>query len=645
LANKWLIALKEEIKGTTATTTLEWSAGNGSKVTENPKIRKNPTDKTDKTHPEAESGVYVTDPDRVTEVVEAVGTAGVVGLDIETTGLDAFRDRVRLLQVAGGPKSAYVLDADKVDITPVVLALNGVPTVLAHNMKFEGSFLMPYGFNLGTNTYCTQLLYQILVAGDYQSASLEAVAKRLLGEEMDKTCQTADWSGEVSAEMVAYAARDASILPDLYKEIMDRIKKARNLEATVELEMATLRATVEMTRAGLPADEGRLEEYITEARGAIVTLRNEMDAYVTESLPEEFTKRNKNLETRAEMVNWQSSEQTAWAFSTLGVDLPTTKRGNPSTSKEALETVDHPLAEKVLELNKLKTVPTKWQNALEHRFYKGRLFADWKQLGAASGRYSCARPPLQGIPKAGKARSCFVAPAEYMFVTSDLSQIEVRVWGAISGDEKLIEDFRSSELDLYRSLAERIFGREVTKDERDAMKAVVLGRIYGMGVRTMQARLQRVLERPVGEEEVRGYIDELTSAYPDAEQWRKDQETSDPDATTTTRTMNGRLRRKVTSNPQRFNTPVQGSAADVLKAIAVAVVDEIVRPIPSVELCALIHDEVVLLAPGAMSADVAKVLTETMERVGDAVVNGDKPPEIRVPIKADTAVNKSLGEE
>jgi hypothetical protein len=165
-----------------------------------------------------------------------------------------------------------------------------------------------------------------------------------------------------------------------------------------------------------------------------------------------------------------------------------------------------------------------------------------------------------------------------------------------------------------------------------------------MGARSMQARLQRILGRPVPEKEVRDYIEELASAYPKAEHWRKSQETGDPDATTTTRTMHGRLRRKVTSNPQRFNTPIQGSAADVLKAIAVAVMDEIVYANSHVELCALIHDEVVLLVEEARAEEVGGLLAEVMERIGDAEVNGDNPPALRVPIKADTSEpKKSLG--
>jgi DNA polymerase I-like protein with 3'-5' exonuclease and polymerase domains len=590
---------------------------------------------------------YITEASRVIEAVEHVVTADVVGVDIETTGLDAFKDNVRLLQVADQTGKAYILDADRVDITPVVKALKDVRVVLAHNMKFEASFLMPYGFKLGTNTYCTQLLYQILTAGEMVESSLKSVAKKLLGVELDKTEQTSDWSGDVTPEMIEYAATDARILPPLYEELMRRLEKAGDLDQTIELEMQTLKPTVEMARSGLPATEEKLKDYIEESRESIHTLVAEMDTYITADIPEEFAERNRKnkaiSESRNAAVNWQSAEQIAWGFSTLGIKLPLTKKGRPSTSETALEAVDHPLAENVLALNKLKTIPTKWTNALEYRLHNGRLFADWKQIGAASGRYSCAKPPLQGIPKAGKARDCFEAPSGYKFVSSDLSQIEVRIWAAISEDETLIADFDRDDLDLYRSVGERLFGRGVTEKERSAMKAVVLGRIYGMGARTMQDRLQRALGRPVPEKEVRGYIAELESAYPAAEAWRKRQETKDPDATTTTRTMAGRLRRKVTSNPQRFNTPIQGTAADVMKTIAVAVVDEIVEGTPEVELSALIHDEVVLLAPADTAQGVADILKAVMERVGDDVVNGGRPQELRVPILADTSVLHSLG--
>jgi DNA polymerase I-like protein with 3'-5' exonuclease and polymerase domains len=177
------------------------------------------------------------------------------------------------------------------------------------------------------------------------------------------------------------------------------------------------------------------------------------------------------------------------------------------------------------------------------------------------------------------------------------------------------------------------------------MKAVVLGRIYGMGARTMRERLRRALGRDVSKKEIRGYIAELESAYPVAEKWRSSQETRAHDALTNTRTMHGRIRRNVTSNPQRFNTPIQGTAADVMKAISVSVVEEIVDANQDVELYALIHDEVVLLVPENMAQSTADKLTAVMERVGDTGVNGDAPSELRVPIKADTCVVQSLGDK
>ena len=103
-----------------------------------------------------------------------------------------------------------------------------------------------------------------------------------------------------------------------------------------------------------------------------------------------------------------------------------------------------------------------------------RWTIDWRQNEAATGRMSCRKPPLQGVPSAGKLREAIKAPPGHKLVVSDLSQIEVRVLAALSGDESLKKAFEEG-LDIHRSVAERILGREVTDGERKIAKGLVFG--------------------------------------------------------------------------------------------------------------------------------------------------------------------------
>jgi len=196
-----------------------------------------------------------------------------------------------------------------------------------------------------------------------------------------------------------------------------------------------------------------------------------------------------------------------------------------------------------------------------------------------------------------------------------------------------------------RKRAERVFEREVTDAERDAMKALVLGRMYGMGDTTMAYRLEGALARRVSLSEVESLTRELEATYPKAEQWRRDQEADNHDDVNVTRTRCGRIRRGVDTNSQRYNTPIQGLAADVMKAIAVAVVEEIVETTEGAEINALIHDEVVLLAPEEVAKDLVNTMKETMERVGHETINGDRSPALCVPVVAKVQAVKNLGEK
>jgi DNA polymerase I-like protein with 3'-5' exonuclease and polymerase domains len=160
-----------------------------------------------------------------------------------------------------------------------------------------------------------------------------------------------------------------------------------------------------MTDAGVPIDREAWSEYVELVRREKERLIREMDSHVTESLPEEHRERNaKNKQIpqdRKEKLNWQSSKQRAWVLEGLGFILPLTENGNPSSGKDALKSIDHPLARLMERFNAIRNAAKTFGEALTDRAEGDRLHCDWRQNEATTGRMSCRKPPLQGVPSAG----------------------------------------------------------------------------------------------------------------------------------------------------------------------------------------------------------------------------------------------------
>src|SRR5215204_1981874 len=387
---------------------------------------------------------YVSDPVRLPEIVSSLTSTRRVGLDLETTGLRWWEDDIRLLSLTTDSGDTWVVDALKVDIGPLFPALKNT-LIVAHNAVFDLLFLQRAGFDPGRYT-CTKILSQILWAGKLKKNSdknvehsLEAVARRALGKKLDKTSQKADWAVELTPEMLRYAASDSEVLLPIYEELTRRLNAA-GLEHVVALEERFLEVVAHITENGLPVDRAKWEAYIGSIEEEKTDLRERMDAFVTEALPEKFAKANATNkrgvpEERKDKVNWQSGEQVGWVFSLHRVKLAKTDKGRCRTDRDTLAGVDHPLAPLVSRFNQIRNLPSTFGGAIQNRYANGRIYADWNQCEADTGRMSCSNPPMQGAPKAGELRKAVVAPLGSKLVVSDLSQIEVRILASLSEDD------------------------------------------------------------------------------------------------------------------------------------------------------------------------------------------------------------------
>jgi DNA polymerase I-like protein with 3'-5' exonuclease and polymerase domains len=576
-------------------------------------------------------------------VVEEISpTTAPIALDTETSSLQVREAKVRLLQLRMPDGKPALVDCQTVDLHPLLDALR-TKHLLLHNAAYDLAVLYSYfGYEHVGPVSDTMLMFQVFYGGTSKRANLKEVLKTILGMEVSKTEQAANWFGELTPEMLEYAATDVLHLHDLYEALKLRIEdKAPGLQPVVDLENRMAKVTTHMSAVGMPVDEVVFAECVKASREEADKKLSELDALVAVDLTDELAARNaKNKdipETRKGKVNWDSPEQVRWAFKTVAkLDLE-------NTSKDTLPNVDHPMAVALLEYRKALDVYKRFRDTL---VTNGRVYAKWNQLKAKTGRMSCEKPPLQGIPK--PLRRAFVAPKGYKLVVSDLSQIEIRVLTVLCGDENLKMDLEAGR-DIHRTAAASIFGKDyddVTADERKLAKGLVFGSMYGLGLAGFTARVNAWTGKKHTPKQVdKKFRQPLFAAYPKVQEWM-DRTLSDYErGKTVTYTKLGRRRMQVSSGPEALNTPVQAGALDVMKAIAATVYERRHELKCDVEIVGLVHDEILLVVPEEKASRVHDWLDGIMRSVGEEATNLGVPKEARVPVEASTAICDSWAEK
>ena len=560
---------------------------------------------------------YITAPEDLPEALEALAAAPFLAIDTETSGLDPLRDALRLLQLAGPGTLAYLIDlpaipeADRSGLREILAG--PLPKVL-HNGKFDMAFLARAGLPLGGPVFDTMLAAQVLGAGLDRETSLAATVRTYLKRTLSKELQASDWSAPtLSPEQLEYAAEDALVLVDLRPVLAERLKAAGLVEAA-RLEFACLPAVVAMEASGISIDLERWER---------LTARLEEDLKEAEQ------------QARAQLhdpgLNLNSPGQVQKALRGLGLEVSSTK-------KEVLAGLAEksPAAAALLRYREVSKLLTAFGRRYPQHVHPltGRIHARYRQLGAATGRMACADPNLQQVPHDPEIRSCFIAPPGARWVIADYSQIELRVMAQLSQDKRMLEAYRNGE-DLHRLTASLVTGaplEEVTKEQRQAAKAVNFGLIYAMGAKGLRDYAKNQYGVALSMNDAKAFREAFFGAYPGVAAWH-DRMRSQREA----RTLSGRLRRWPEGRPpitEVFNAPVQGTAADILK-LALANLLPRLEPIGG-RLVAVVHDEVIAEVPEGQAGEAARIVQETLEEAGAHYL-----PDLPVTVEATIARNWS----
>lgn len=568
--------------------------------------------------------------------------APMVAFDTETTSVDSMRARLVGLSFATDTRHAWYVpvghtseDADpQLPLERVLEVLGPIledPTrpKAAHNAKYDRKVLARHGVRLAGAVYDTMLASYVVDPGRY-AHSLDNVALDRLNH---KTIKYADVAGkgkgqlrfdEVTVEAaVPYACEDAQVVVAL-KEVLDKEIESAGLSAVLtEIEMPLEAILADMEMKGVRVDADLLGQ-LSENLGARAD-RLESECH----------------ELAGEPFNLASPKQLATIlFERVGLKPGKKTKTGYSTDSSVLEKLapQHPLPAKLLEwrsLTKLKSTYTDVLPTLIHP-ETGRIHTSFNQAVAATGRLSSKDPNLQNIPirteDGRKIREAFVAKPGHVLLAADYSQIELRVLAHLSGDEAMVKAFCDGADIHNRTAAElfNVFELMVSREQRSVAKTINFGILYGMSA------FRLANEQGLSRRDAQDIIDRYFSRYPKIEAWKEATLESARQSGQVT-TLMGRVRKipEITSASHMarsgaervaVNTPVQGTAADVIKKAMVALHPLLKREMPEAHMLLQVHDELVFEVPESK----AEALAAQVKTVMEGIVEFDVPLEVNV---------------
>lgn len=387
--------------------------------------------------------------------------------------------------------------------------------------------------------------------------------------------------------------------------ILNKLREFDELNLFYEIEIPLIYSLDRMEKVGVIAEKNALKDYSATLGEKISVLEQE----IYQEVGKEF--------------NINSPKQLG---EILFVDMQIkggkkTKTGY-STSAEVLEGLasEHPFVKKILEYRQLAKLKSTYADGLVNYICEdGRIHGTFNQTITATGRISSTEPNLQNIPirmDMGKAfRKIFVPKEGFVFVDADYSQIELRILAHISGDENLIEAYKTSK-DIHRSTASKVFHtplEEVTDLQRSNAKAVNFGIVYGISAFGLAKDLG------ISRKEAGAYIDSYFETYPKIKEFL-DRIVNEGKENGYVTTMFGRRRPIPELSSSNFmqrsfgeriamNSPIQGTAADIMKLAMIRVDRELQDRGLESRIVLQVHDEL-LIETKESEVDVVKEIVE-----------------------------------
>ncbi|HIE28434.1 TPA: DNA polymerase I, partial [Candidatus Poribacteria bacterium] len=575
-------------------------------------------------------------------------SAGEFSIDLETTDVDAMRAKIVGVAISLKPNEAYyipvyyeLLDGPKMLSEDYVLGKlkpfleDDKVSKIGHNIKYDLEVLKRSGVDINGIGFDT-MIASYLLNPSASGHKLDDVAFKYLQRQM---IPIKDLIGsgakqipmsQVPVEKVSdYACEDAEVTLHL-KYILEPQLVEHDLEDIFsDLELPLIPVLAEMEMTGVKIDTAFLRELSVEYEKHL----QEMTGQIYELAGGEF--------------NINSPKQLGEVlFDKLKLPRFRRTKTGYSTDENVLNTLAsyHELPALILEYRKFAKLKSTYTDALIDLInpYTGRLHTSFNQAVTATGRLSSSNPNLQNIPvrteRGREIRRAFIAEGDdKVLLTADYSQIELRILAHLSKDERLVEAFEKDE-DIHSHAASLVFDvsvEEVTDEMRSRAKTMNYGIVYGIGAMRLANELK------IDVHEAQAFIDNYFQTYAGVKAYfdRTIQEATEKGYVMT---LMGRRRyvpeiqggnRNIRAFGERIaiNTPVQGTAADLIKVAMLKVADYLKSTNKQTKMVLQVHDELVFEAP----KDELKEVTEELRRIMEVALPMD------VPIKVDVGVGQN----
>jgi DNA polymerase-1 len=588
--------------------------------------------------------LLVDEPEARRELIQQLKAQKILCFDTETTDINPNFAELVGISFAVEPHKAWYLpvpkDREKAlkileEFRPVFE--NDSITKIGQNIKYDIIVLKWYGIKVSGPLFDTMIAHYLLEPElrhnmnymaetylKYQPVSIET----LIGKGKKQLSMR-----DVPLEKVVdYAAEDADITLQLKEYLEPEVKKEGLEKLFEEIEIPLVNVLAELEYNGVNIDSGYLEKYSAELEQSIHDLE-------------------KNIHKEAGLqFNIASPKQVGEVlFDKMKIPYRwrKTKSGQYSTNEEKLTELaqEHPFVEEILKHRGLTKLKSTYVDALPRLVNPktGRIHSSFNQALAATGRLSSNNPNLQNIPvrtpEGRRIREAFIPRDEdHILLAADYSQIELRLIAEISKDEAMLEAFQNGQ-DIHRATAARVFDvpfEEVSREQRYRAKTVNFSIIYGAG----STNLSRQLEIP--RSEAKGLIDQYFRQYSGLKKYMEEVVQSAREKGYVT-TILGRRRQLrdinsrngiIRSNAERMaiNTPIQGSAADMIKVAMIRIHEELKTQKLHSKMILQVHDELVFDARKDELDRLKPIIEKEMK---EAI------PELSVPILVEMGEGKN----
>ncbi|MFT7677354.1 MAG: DNA polymerase-1 [Planctomycetota bacterium] len=595
--------------------------------------------------------VTVRNADDLEAMLKELREAGRFSVDTETTGLAALQvDLVGVSFSAKAGRAFYV----PFNLSPPVLpggsaalldALRPILTDpdlyrMGQNFKYDAKVLGAHGIDVLPANFDT-MIASFTVAGATRRHGLDELALSYFGIRKIPTSQIIGTGkkqvtmAQVMVEQVAeYACEDADVTFRLGEVLAREIEETNNNSLYYDLELPLVPVLTNMERRGIRLDVGLLEEFGKELQTAIDTTVDSIRGIAGDA----------GLNVNSTKALGTLLFETLCIQDEAGVKRPKKTKTGWATDHATLTQnyADVPIVQALLEYREVSKLKSTYVDALPQFVNPktGRVHCSFSQVSAATGRLASSDPNLQNIPvrtdRGKRLRQAFIARepdehGEWVLLAADYSQVELRILAHLSQDPALSKAFREG-ADIHSSTACAVFGVEpdqVDRGMRSQAKAINFGLLYGMGPQ----RLAR--ETGFTVPEAKDFIERYFAAFPSVRGWI-DQVLEATRRDGSVETLMGRRREipgiessnsRVRSGAENVavNTPVQGSAADIIKRAMINLEARLESSDLAGRMLLQVHDELVLEVP-------LSELEATTELVRDCMENAVS---LEVPLKVD----------